>query len=92
VRTELQADCYAGLWAHHADARRDLLDQADIEAGMRAAAAVGDDRLQSMSGHPIHPDTFTHGTSQQRAEWFMRGWEQGSMRACDTFEAAGLRR
>lgn len=89
---ELQADCYAGVWAHHADKRKDLLDSADIEEGISAAASVGDDRMQQMAGRRIQPDAFTHGSSQQRVDWFLKGWKQGSVQACDTFAAAGLRR
>ncbi len=91
VLLELQADCYAGVWAHHADAQRDLLDAADIEEGMSAATAVGDDRMQRMAGRRIQPENFTHGSSQQRVDWFLEGWQSGSVQACDTFEAAGLR-
>jgi uncharacterized protein len=84
VRLELQADCYAGIWAH-STARRDLLERADVEAGMNAAAAVGDDRLQKMAGRAIKPESFTHGTSAERAEWFGRGLQSGRMRDCETF-------
>jgi predicted metalloprotease len=91
VLLELQADCYAGVWAHHADAQRDILDRADVEAGIQAAAAIGDDRMQQMGGQRVQPDAFTHGSSQQRAEWFHKGWDQGSVQACDTFADAGLR-
>ena len=92
VLLELQADCYAGVWANHADARSDLLDSADIEEGISAASSVGDDRMQQMAGRRIQPDAFTHGSSQQRVDWFPKGWKQGSVQACDTFAAAGLRR
>ena len=92
VLLELQADCYAGVWANHADARSDLLDSADIEEGISAASSVGDDRMQQMAGRRIQPDAFTHGSSQQRVDWFLKGWKQGSVQACDTFAAAGLRR
>jgi predicted metalloprotease len=89
VLMELQADCLAGLWGY-STARRDILEQGDIEEGLHAAAAIGDDRIQRMSGQHINPDAFTHGTSEQRVEWFRRGLESGDMDACDTFGAAGL--
>ena len=88
---ELQADCYAGVWAHFADKQRDMLDAGDIEEGLNAAAAVGDDRLQRMSGRVVQPDAFTHGSSRQRAQWFRTGLETGDVDACDTFAAPGLR-
>lgn len=84
VRLELQADCYAGIWANSA-ARRDLLEPGDVEEGLGAAAAVGDDRLQRMSGRRVTPEGFTHGTSAQRMEWFQRGFRDGRPEACDTF-------
>ncbi len=85
VRLELQADCYAGVWANRA-ARRDLiLDPEDIEEGIGAASAVGDDRLQKQTRGYVVPDSFTHGTSAQRVEWFRRGLETGDLAACDTF-------
>ncbi len=84
VALELQADCLAGIWAH-STARRDLLEQGDIEEGMAAAAAVGDDRIQQMSGQYVNPDAFTHGSSQQRVQWFRRGLETGDPDSCDTF-------
>lgn len=87
VRTELQADCYAGVWAHHAEAERDRLEAGDVREGIDAAAAVGDDNLQ---GPAASPDSFTHGTSAQRVEWFQQGFQSGSVDACDTF--ADLRR
>ncbi len=85
VRQELQADCYAGVWAHHAHRQRQLLEQGDIEEGLRAAAAIGDDRLQTRSRGYAVPDTFTHGTSEQRVHWFSVGLKTGSVGACDTF-------
>lgn len=85
VRLELQADCLAGVWAHHADLHRDLLEGGDIEEGLRAAAAIGDDRLQRRSGGAVVPESFTHGTSEERAQWFRTGWERGTLAACDTF-------
>ena len=87
VRLELQADCYAGVWAHDA-ARRGLLEVGDIEEAIDAAAAIGDDRLQSMSRGTVSPETFSHGTSAQRARWFRTGYESGRADACDTFSAA----
>ena len=88
VLMELQADCYAGVWAHHAHKQRQILEEGDIEEGLRAAAAIGDDRLQRQSGRPVNPDSFTHGSSAQRVEWFKQGLQTGSVRECDTFEAA----
>jgi len=88
VRLELQADCYAGIWGHYAQ-RRNLLDPGDIEEGLRAAAAVGDDRIQRESRGAVVPDSFTHGSSAQRVRWFRIGLETGDMRRCDTFSARG---
>jgi predicted metalloprotease len=84
VRLELQADCYAGVWANSTGQRQNL-EQGDLEEGMTAAAAVGDDRLQRMGGGRVAPESFTHGTSEQRQEWFRRGYEAGRPDACDTF-------
>jgi uncharacterized protein len=84
VRLELQADCYAGVWAH-STARRDILEQGDVEEGLNAAAAIGDDRLQRMGGGRVNPDAFTHGSSRQRVSWFRRGFESGRPESCDTF-------
>lgn len=83
VRIELQADCFAGVWGHHAGTRR-LLEEGDIEEGMNAAAAIGDDRLQRRAQGQVVPETFTHGTSAQRVRWFRRGFESGDPDACDT--------
>jgi predicted metalloprotease len=90
VMVELQADCFAGIWAHHADRSRRLLEQGDIEEGLNAAAAIGDDRLQRQSQGYVVPDAFTHGSSAQRVRWFKRGFEQGIPTACDTFNADQL--
>ena len=85
VRVELQADCLAGVWARRAQETRNLLEPGDIEEGLNAAAAVGDDRLQRASRGYISPESFTHGTSAQRAGWFRRGLDSGRIEACDTF-------
>ena len=86
VALELQADCFAGVWAH-SSANRGNIDQADIKSGLQAAAAVGDDRLQKMSRGYVTPDSFTHGSSQQRVSWFNRGFDNGRVSACNTFAA-----
>jgi len=85
VRLELQADCYAGIWGH-STAQRQLLEQGDLESGLNAAAAIGDDRIQRMGGGRVSPDRFTHGSSAQRVEGFKRGLETGALSACDTFK------
>ncbi len=90
VLMELQADCYAGVWAHHANRRASILEPGDVEEGLQAAAAIGDDRLQRASGGAVHPESFTHGTSSQRQDWLRTGLETGSVEACDTFARAGL--
>jgi len=90
VRMELQADCYAGVWAHNAARSRQLLEAGDLEEGLRAASAIGDDRIQKQTQGRVVPDGFTHGTSQQRMRWFKRGLETGDPQACDTFAAAQL--
>jgi uncharacterized protein len=84
VRMELQADCFAGVWGHSA-AQRGQLDVDDVDEGLRAAASIGDDRLQRQSGGAVSPESFTHGSSAQRVEWFRRGLERGSPDGCDTF-------
>jgi predicted metalloprotease len=90
VRLELQADCYAGLWAHHAERAKPMLEQGDVEEALGAASAIGDDRLQRQTQGTVVPESFTHGTSEQRVRWFRRGLEQGDMRSCDTFNAPSL--
>jgi hypothetical protein len=87
VRLELQADCLAGVWGASAR-RRGLLDPGEVEEGLRAAAAVGDDRLQRRGGGEVSPESFTHGTAEQRSTWFRRGLEAGELEACDTFAGA----
>jgi predicted metalloprotease len=87
VRQELQADCFAGLWAHSADVDRSLLEAGDIDEALRAASAIGDDRLQKEARGRVSPDSFTHGTSAQRVRWFKTGFESGRLDACDTFSA-----
>ena len=84
VKVELQADCYAGVWAHSTQ-QRNLLEQGDIQSALGAAAAVGDDRLQKMSTGHVAPDSFTHGSSAQRTHWFQQGFDSGSIAACNTF-------
>jgi predicted metalloprotease len=86
VKVELQADCYAGVWAHSTQ-QRNLLEQGDIQSALGAAAAVGDDRLQRMSTGHVAPDSFTHGSSAQRMHWFQQGFDSGSIAACNTFAA-----
>ncbi len=86
VKVELQADCYAGVWAHSTQ-QRNLLEQGDIQSALGAAAAVGDDRLQRMSTGHVTPDSFTHGSSAQRMHWFQQGFASGSIAACNTFAA-----
>lgn len=90
VRMELQADCYAGLWARRADQARHILEEGDVEEGLNAASAIGDDTLQRRSQGYVVPDAFTHGSSAQRVRWFRRGLESGDVRQCDTFSAAQL--
>src|SRR5436190_2431674 len=87
VRLELQADCYAGVWGHSTE-QRNILENGDVEEGLNAAASVGDDRLQRMSGKRVNPDSFTHGSAQQRAQWFRRGLDSGRTSDCDTFNGA----
>jgi hypothetical protein len=90
VRLELQADCFAGLWGHHAQNQRQILEQGDIEEAMNAASKIGDDALQQASGRAVVPESFTHGSSEQRQRWFMTGLKTGDVKACDTFSARKL--
>jgi uncharacterized protein len=84
VRLELQADCYAGIWGH-STAERQILEAGDVDEALSAAASIGDDRIQRMSSRGVQPESFTHGSSAQRVEWFKRGFESGDLDACDTF-------
>ena len=90
VRLELQADCFAGVWANHANKARKLLEQGDLEEAINAAAKIGDDALQQSSGRAVVPESFTHGSSAQRQRWFHNGLKNGSVQACDTFSARSL--
>src|SRR5262249_27778295 len=96
VRVELQADCYAGIWANRENQRqRDrgrppFIEQSDVDAALRTAAAIGDDTLQRNAGRAVVPDAFTHGSSEQRQRWFATGLKEGTFEACDTFNAARL--
>lgn len=90
VRQELQADCYAGVWAHLAQQRHDWLEPGDIEEALDTASAIGDDRLQKQAGGTVVPDSFTHGSSEQRVRWFRIGFDDGDPARCDTFAAARL--
>ena len=90
VRLELQADCFAGVWAHHAQNARQILEQGDVEEAMNAAAKIGDDALQRANGGAVVPESFTHGTSAQRQRWFNSGLQSGSVKTCDTFAARSL--
>ncbi len=90
VRVELQADCFAGVWAQHANRAKPFLDPQDVDEALRAANAIGDDMLQKQSRGVVVPDSFTHGSSAQRMRWFKTGFETGSMKACDTFATRDL--
>ncbi len=90
VRVELQADCYAGIWANHSEQRKDFLDPGDVDAALQTASAIGDDTLQNQAQGRIVPDAFTHGSAEQRKRWFTAGFTQGKLSACDTFSAASL--
>jgi predicted metalloprotease len=88
VLMELQADCFAGVWAHHADKYRSMLEPGDVDEGLNAASAIGDDRLLRRAGQSVSPESFTHGSSQQRAFWLRKGMESGDIASCDTFSMA----
>jgi predicted metalloprotease len=90
VRVELQADCYAGVWAHTAQQKHNFLDPGDVDQALQTASAIGDDRLQKETQGYVVPDAFTHGTSEQRKRWFLSGFNQGTMAACNTLTAATL--
>jgi predicted metalloprotease len=90
VRQELQADCFAGIWAHFAKRSKDLLEAGDLEEALRAASAIGDDRLQKQARGYVTPESFTHGSSAQRVRWFRKGFSEGSVNACNTFKASTL--
>ena len=90
IMMELQADCLAGIWAHHTERAAQILEQGDIEEGLNAAAAIGDDRLQRQTQGYVVPDAFTHGSSAQRVRWFREGLDSGDLQACDTFDADRL--
>ena len=90
VRLELQADCFAGVWAHHAQQAKNWLEQGDLEEAMNAASQIGDDTLQRNAGGRVRPESFTHGTSAQRQHWFDAGFQTGSLKSCDTFAKGAL--
>jgi predicted metalloprotease len=90
VLTELQADCFAGVWAHHADQARRIIEEGDVEEALNAASSIGDDRLQRRSRGYVTPDSFTHGSSAQRVRWFKRGMETGNIGQCNTFQTDRL--
>jgi predicted metalloprotease len=90
VRVELQADCYAGVWANRSEARKSFLDPGDVDAALQTASAIGDDTLQRQSQGRVVPDAFTHGSAEQRKRWFLTGFQRGQLAACDTFSASSL--
>lgn len=90
VRMELQADCFAGVWAHQMQADKGLIEPGDIDEALKAASAIGDDRIQRQTQGYVVPDSFTHGSSEQRVRWFRRGYENGNLQVCDTFNAENL--
>jgi len=90
VRLELQADCFAGVWGNHADKARHILEGGDLESALNAASKIGDDTLQRSAGQAVVPDSFTHGSSEQRVRWFRRGFDGGDIAQCDTFSANPL--
>ena len=87
VRVELQADCFAGVWAHHAEAQKSFLDPGDVDAALQTASAIGDDTLQRKAQGTVVPESFTHGSAEQRKRWFMTGFKEGTVKACNTFAA-----
>jgi predicted metalloprotease len=90
VRLELQADCYAGIWGHDTNLSKQILEQGDLEEAMNAASQIGDDTLQKNAQGRVVPESFTHGTSEQRMRWFKRGFDSGDMAQCDTFRATQI--
>ena len=90
VKMELQADCFAGVWAHNADRTRHILEQGDVEEALKAASAVGDDTIQKQTQGYVVPDSFTHGSAEQRMSWFKKGLDAGTVPACDTFGRSGI--
>ncbi len=90
VRMELQADCFAGIWANRAEESKNIVEPGDIEEALNAASAIGDDRIQRQTQGYVVPDAFTHGSSEQRVRWFKRGYESGKLEVCDTFNAEEL--
>ena len=90
VRLELQADCLSGIWANYAHRERNILEQGDVEEGLNAAAQIGDDRMQKRAGGYVVPEGFTHGSAEQRVQWFRRGIESGDLKQCDTFTGGGI--
>jgi predicted metalloprotease len=90
VRMELQADCFAGVWGHHAKRERNLIEPGDFEEGLKAASAIGDDQLQKMSRGSVRPESWTHGSSEQRMTWLRKGLETGNPNVCDTFTGSRL--
>jgi uncharacterized protein len=88
VRVELQADCFAGIWAHRAEEKWRIMEPGDVEAAIQTASAIGDDRLQRRSQGYVVPDAFTHGSSEQRTRWLMTGLKSGQLASCDTFQSA----
>ncbi len=90
VRVELQADCFAGVWANHAQQKHSFLDAGDVDQALQTASAIGDDRLQKQAQGYVVPDSFTHGTSEQRKRWFSNGFNSGQITACDTMSASSL--
>jgi uncharacterized protein len=90
VRVELQADCFAGVWANHAQESQNIIEPGDIDEALNAASAIGDDRIQRQTQGYVVPDAFTHGSSAQRVRWFKRGYQSGKLEDCDTFNASEL--